>query len=81
MYIFGVIFRLAWSLTIGVVFFVIGLVLFLLMDILFPESSKGYVVLNKMYKWGSCYWFKGIKMETDDFDVSVEKNRKNDAQQ
>lgn len=77
MYIFSVIFRLIFSLTIGLAFFVTGLVLFLLLDIFRPESDAGYVALNKLYKWGSCYWFKGLKMETDEFDVSVKKERNN----
>lgn len=76
MYLFAVVFRLIWSLTIGLVFFLVGLVLFILLDILMPNSNKGYIVLNNMYKWGSCYWFKGLRMETDDFDVDVSKKRK-----
>lgn len=76
MYAFTVVFRLAWSLTIGIPFFTVGLALFLLLDILFPKSEKGYVLLNNFYKWGSCYWFKGLRMETDAFDVSVAKTRK-----
>ncbi|EIJ37000.1 hypothetical protein J9253_07730 [Thiothrix litoralis] len=77
-YLVAVIVRFAWSLTIGLPFFVLGLVAFLLIDILFPTSSKGYVILNKMYKWGSCYWFNGLRLnfETDDYDVTVEKQRK-----
>ena len=76
MYLFAVVFRLLWSLTIGLVFFLVGLILFLLLDILMPNSNKGYVILNNMYKRGSCYWFKGLRMETDDFEVDVSKKRK-----
>jgi hypothetical protein len=76
MYLFSVVFRLLWSLTIGLVFFLVGLILFLILDILMPNSDRGYRVLNNTYKWGSCYWFKGLKMVTDDFDVDVSKKRK-----
>lgn len=79
MYLFAIFFRLFWSLTIGLVFFAAGLVLFLFLDILVPNSSRGYVVLNNMYKWGSCYWFKGLRMERDDFDVDVKKKRKTEG--
>ena len=79
MFLFSIIFRLAWSLTIGLPFFVIGTVLFLILDILVPKSDKGYRVLNTMYKWGSCYWFKGLRMETDDYEISVSKKRDRDG--
>jgi hypothetical protein len=77
-YLFQVVLRLAWSFTIGIPFFVLGILAFIVLDILFPEGSYGYVVLNKMAKWGSCYWFRGIKLDfqTDDFEVAVEKQRK-----
>lgn len=76
MFVFSVIFRLLWSLTIGLPFFILGLILFLLLDILSPKSDRGYRILNSMYKWGSCYWFKGLKMEKDEFEINVSKSRK-----
>jgi len=76
MFVFSVIFRLLWSITIGLPFFIIGLIFFLLFDILSPKSDRGYRILNLMYKWGSCYWFKGLKMEKDEFEINVSKNRK-----
>ena len=75
MYLISVIIRLAWSLTIGLFFFGIGLALFLLFDILSPNSDKGYKVLNSMYKIGSLGAFKGLRMEKDDFNISVQKTR------
>ena len=74
-YVIAIIVRLAWSLTIGLPFFAAGLVAFLLLDILFPSSNNGYVVLNRMYRWGSCYWFAGLRLnvETHHYDVAVEK--------
>lgn len=77
MFIFSVIFRLLWSLTIGLPFFAVGLILFLLLDILSPKSDRGYKTLNNMYKWGSCYWFKGLRMEKDGFEIDVSKRRDN----
>ncbi len=75
-YVLGAIFRLVYSLTFGVPFFVMGFLVFLFLDIFFPESSKSYVFLTNFFKWGSCYWFKGVKLETDDFEVHVQKQRK-----
>ena len=75
MFIFSVVFRLLWSATIGLPFFIIGLILFLFFDILFPKSDRGYKLLNAMYKWGSCYWFKGLRMEKDKFEIDVTKRR------
>lgn len=73
--LFAIIVRLAWSLTIGLVLFSIGTVLFLFFDILFPESSFSYKILTNTYKWGSCHWFKRLKLETDEYSVEVEKRR------
>lgn len=75
MFIFSVIFRTLWACTIGLPFFGVGLILFLLFDIFSPKSDKGYKILNTMYKWGSCYWFKGLRMEKDDFEIDVSKRR------
>ncbi len=75
MYLLSVAIRLVWSFTIGLIFFALGLVLFLLFDILSPNSDRGYRILNSMYKIGSLGWFKGLRMERDDFDISVEKRR------
>lgn len=75
MYFLTIIIRLAWSLTIGLLFFGIGLALFLTLDILLPHSDRGYRVLNAMYKIGSLGWFKGLRMEKDQFDISVQKKR------
>ena len=68
-------FRSVWSCTIGLLFFALGLVLFLLLDILMPSSDRGYRVLNSMYKVGSLGMFKGLKVEKDDFDIIFEKRR------
>jgi hypothetical protein len=67
--------RLIWSLTIGLVFFILGLVLFLLFDIFKPSSDVGYRILNSMYKFGSLGVFKGLRMVQDQFDIRVEKRR------
>ena len=75
MIIFSIIFRMLWSLSIGLPFFALGLILFLLFDIFSPKSDSGYRILNAMYKWGSCYWFKGVRMETDDFEIDIKKRR------
>lgn len=75
MYLLTVIIRVAWSLTIGLGFFAIGLLLFLLFDILMPHSDRGYRILNFMYKIGSLGSFKGIRMEQDNFNITVEKRR------
>lgn len=72
---FAAIVRLAWSMTIGLVLFSIGTVLFVIFDILFPESALSYKVLTNTYKWGSCHWFKRLKLETDEYSVEVEKRR------
>ena len=76
MYLIAVVFRLLWSVTIGLPIFALGLVLFLLLDILAPSSDRGYKVLNTFYKIGSCYWFKALRMEKDDFDIEVKKKRR-----
>jgi len=68
--------RTIWSLTIGLPFFIIGLILFLIIDISAPRSDISYRVLTNMYKWGSCHWFKRLKLETEHFDVDVKKKRK-----
>lgn len=73
--LFAISIRLAWSLTIGLLFFSIGTVLFILFDVLFPESAISYKVLTNTYKWGSCHWFKRLKLETDEYSVEVEKKR------
>lgn len=75
MYLLTIIIRLSWSFTLGLIFFFIGLILFLVLDILLPRSDRGYRVLNYMYKIGSLGWFKGLRMEKDEFDISVEKRR------
>jgi|WetSurSiteA1Bulk_404760.scaffolds.fasta_scaffold133527_1 hypothetical protein len=76
-YIIAAVVRLVWSLTIGLVFFALGTVLFVLLDIFMPQSDRSYKCLNLLYKWGSCHWFNRIRfgLETDDFDVVVEKRR------
>lgn len=61
--------------TIGLPFFALGLVFFLLLDIFFPASDRGYKVLNSMYKLGSLGAFKGVRLEKDDYVVVVEKKR------
>lgn len=69
--------RLVWSCTIGFFFlFPLGAILFVLIDILMPRSSKSYEVLTNMYKWGSCHWFKKIKLEVQQFDLEVQKKHK-----
>jgi len=79
-----VIVRLIWSLSIGLIFFILGLICFLLLDIFSPQTSTGYKVLNQMYKWGSLGGLKGFRfrvnvdmgLEPDDFVIDVEKKRK-----
>lgn len=75
MFIVTSIIRLIWSLTIGLIFFVLGLILFLLFDIFKPSSDLGYRILNSMYKFGSLGVFKGLRMVHDQFDIRVEKRR------
>ncbi len=75
MYFVTVIIRLAWSLTVGLPFFALGLILFLLLDILLPGSDKGYKVLTVLYKVGSLGAFKGLRMEKDEFDINLQKRR------
>jgi len=75
LYAITIVIRLIWSVTIGLIFFAIGLVLFLLYDILLPSSDRGYKILNFMYKIGSLGSFKGLRMEKDQFDINVEKKR------
>lgn len=77
-YVIAVVVRLIWSLSVGLLLFALGTVLFVLLDIFRPQSDSGYKCLNALYKWGSCHWFKGIRfgLETDDFDVVVEKRRR-----
>ena len=71
----SIIIRLAWTFTIGLLFFIIGTILFILLDILFPRYATSYKVLTNMYKWGSCHWFKQLKLETDQYSIEVEKKR------
>lgn len=75
LFIIAIVIRLAWSLTIGLVFFASGLLLFILLDIFAPHSNSGYKVLNIMYKIGSLGVFKGLRLEQDNFDINVEKKR------
>lgn len=75
MYLISVIVRAAWSVTIGIPFFVLGLAMFLIADILMPRSDTGYRMLNRMFKWGSLGSFKGLRMEQDQFDPVVTKQR------
>jgi hypothetical protein len=74
-YLIAVLVRLLWSLTIGLPFFLIGFVSFLILDIFFPDRNTGFRVLTKIFQWGSCYWFKGIKLVPDEYEVEVEKKR------
>ena len=77
-YFISIVVRLVWSLTLGAfLLFPLGLILFLILDIFMPNSNSGYRTLVNMCKWGSCHWFKGVnfQMETDDFNVRVEKER------
>lgn len=75
MYLITVLIRLIWSTTIGLPFFLVGLTLFLVLDILLPNSDLGYKALNTLYKIGSLGSFKGLRMEKDRFDISVQKKR------
>lgn len=72
----SIIVRSAWSFTVGIPFFVVGLLLFVITEIILPESDISYKILTNMYKWGSCHWFKQVRLETDDYDVDVKKHRK-----
>jgi len=77
-YFISIVVRLVWSLTLGVfLFFPLALLLFIILDIFMPNSNSGYRTLVNICKWGSCHWFKGVnfQMETDDFEVRVEKER------
>lgn len=71
----AIIIRLIWSLTIGFVFFFIGTIIFIILDVLFPKYSVSYKVLTNMYKWGSCHWFKRLRLEVDEYKLEVEKRR------
>jgi hypothetical protein len=73
----SVLIRLLWSVTIGLPFFALGLILFLIFDIFNPKSDSGYKILNKMFKLGSLGVFKGVRinMEQDHYDINVEKKR------
>ncbi|GLO09849.1 hypothetical protein PPUJ20005_38180 [Pseudomonas putida] len=75
MFIITAIIRLIWSLTVGLIFFALGLILFLLFDIFKPSSDLGYRILNSMCKIGSLGVFKGLRMVQDEFDIRVEKRR------
>lgn len=75
MFIITAVIRLMWSLTVGLFFFALGLILFLLFDIFKPSSDLGYRILNSMYKFGSLGVFKGLRMVQDQFDIRVEKRR------
>ncbi len=75
MYLVSVVVRLIWSLTIGLPFFIVGLILFLILDIFSPQSEAGHTALANMYSWGSCYWFKGLRMETENYTLQVKKKR------
>jgi hypothetical protein len=75
LFIMTAIIRLIWSLTVGLCFFAIGLILFVLFDIFKPSSDVGYRILNAMYKFGSLGVFKGLRMVHDEFDIRVEKRR------
>ncbi len=79
-----IIVRIIWSLSIGLIFFILGLIGFLVLDIFSPKTSTGYKFLNQMYKWGSLGGLKGFRfrvdvdmgLEPDDFVIDVEKKRK-----
>jgi len=71
----AIVVRSLWSLTIGIPFFIVGLLGFLALDIAKPNSDKGYMLLTNMYKWGSCHWFKQVKLETQDYEVDVRKRK------
>lgn len=77
MYIVSVIVRLFWSLTVGWIFFFLGLILFLMFEIFDPKSDKGYKWLVKMFKYGTLHWFKGIEFKVvasvGDYEVDVKK--------
>ncbi|AYG44035.1 hypothetical protein DV532_06835 [Pseudomonas sp. Leaf58] len=81
MFIITAIIRLIWSLTVGLFFFALGLILFLLFDIFKPSSDVGYRILNSMYKFGSLGVFKGLRMVQDQFDIRVEKRRSQAVEQ
>lgn len=80
MYLIRIIVRCAWTLAIGWCFFAIGTFLFVLQDVLLPNSSSGYRTLNFMYKVGSLGVFKGVRFnvqfEQDEFEVKVSKTRR-----
>ena len=72
---FAIAVRLIWSFTIGPLFFLTGTILFVLTDILAPKSDTSYKILTNMHKWGSCHWFKRLRLETDDYKIDVAKRR------
>jgi hypothetical protein len=76
LYVFAVVFRLVWSLTIGIPIFLLGWVLFLILDIFAPRSDIGYRTLTSTFKFASCGWFKGVRVENDEYDVEVRKQRR-----
>lgn len=78
-YTVSVIVRLVWSLTLGLfLFFPLGIIFFVIIDVFFPESDKGYNMLTKMFQWGSCYWFRGIefKLKQEEYELDVKKVKK-----
>jgi hypothetical protein len=76
-YILRVIIRTVWSLTVGLLLFPIGTVLFLLNDIFVPSSDRGFRILVNFLKWGSGQWFTNLnlRVETDNYTVEAHKTR------
>lgn len=77
MYVVSVLVRLIWSLTVGLIFFFAGWLLFLFFEIFDPKSDTGYKWLVKLFKWGTLHWFKGVEIrlvaDIDDYEVDVKK--------
>ncbi|NLN93481.1 MAG: hypothetical protein GX130_09280 [Candidatus Hydrogenedens sp.] len=79
-----VLIRTVWSLSIGLVFFVIGTVLYVMLDILYPKKDYGAKMLTKLYEIGSLAWLArinfGIKVSFgvggSDLETVVTKRKK-----
>ena len=76
MYLIAIPFRLVWTFTIGLPFFLLGTILFILLDIFSPKSDVSYKTLSSIYKFATLGLFKGLRLEKDEYDVSVSKVRK-----
>ncbi len=58
-----IIIRIAWSISIGLIFFFLGTILYIIFDISYPQKEYGAKILTRFYEVGSLARLSRLKLD------------------